>query len=91
VQQEDAGLRGHGDADLVGHLQPARALEALFLQEHLHVPLQLGPVLRGEPPVQGKAALQDRPPLGGKGLRADLFPPPALEEVEHGATSSAGR
>jgi hypothetical protein len=39
VEEQQAGLRGDGDAHLVRHLEPAASLEGLLCQEHLHVPL----------------------------------------------------
>ena len=44
VQQQQRGLGGDGQADLVGDGQAAAALERFFVQQHLHDAVQLGAI-----------------------------------------------
>jgi hypothetical protein len=52
VQQEDAGVGGDGDSDLIGHPEPAAAFETLLGHENEDVPPQFLLIGLGQPAVK---------------------------------------
>ena len=44
MEEQDAGLGRDRDADLVGHLEPTRALEVLVVDEREDQALELAPI-----------------------------------------------
>ena len=91
VKEEEAGLRGDGDPDLVGEVEPACSLEALLVEEHLDEPLELRAIGRRKNRVEMNAAGHEGNVVLGKGPRPDRFAAAMLEEVEHGNDCTRSR
>ena len=87
MQQQDAGLRGDRDADLVGDLQAAAAFEALLGKEHLDVPEELVLILGWQARRVGDVLLDDRAPRVRKRAAANPIAAPPGHPPEHGSPS----
>jgi hypothetical protein len=85
MEEQQARLSGDRDADFVGQLEPARALEMLFRQKYLRVAEQLGLIGRGETVEDCKVALEDRAPFWRNRLGAQSGTPSGFEEIENHA------
>ncbi len=80
IEDQQAGLRGDGDAHFVRDLEAAAADERFLGHEHLHVLLELGLEIGREAAEVGHSPVDDFPPGGGKRLRAQAVTPPRGEE-----------
>ena len=76
VQQQQAGLRRDGDADVVVDFEPGAADEALFGDEDLDVFLELQLQVDRQRAELRHAPLQDVAPVRRKGLAAQAAPAP---------------
>jgi hypothetical protein len=85
MKQQDAGLGGNRDADLIRDGQPTAALEALLLEKDLDVSAQLRLLFGSEESIVSHVPLQDREPRQRKRSLADaLFS--SASEAEHPMT-----
>jgi hypothetical protein len=75
MEEEKGGLRGNGDADFVGQLEPCATFEAFLVQENLDVAEQLRLVVGGQAREDGQIALDDLFPFGRKGSGAEPLAP----------------
>ncbi len=89
TEQQQAGLRGDGDSDLVGELEPSAALERLLGEEDVNQSLELFALLGGEHFHVGHVALEQLAPLLGERLLAQLVALLLVEVVEDHQTSNA--
>src|SRR5205823_2092263 len=82
MEQQQARLAGHSDADFVGDGESAGALEDFLRQEYLHVAEQLILILRRQPVEDRKIVLEDCAPRLRWWLGAESRPTAGFEEVE---------
>src|SRR5207248_8344874 len=76
IEDEQARLRGDGDARLVGDLEPRAADERFLRDEDLDVLLELAAQLARQSTRVRDAPLENLAPLRWKGLRAQPLPAP---------------
>src|SRR3954452_25504362 len=75
MEEEKGGLRGNGDADFVGQLEPCATFETFLVQENLDVPEQLRLVGGGQAREDGQIARDGLFPFGRKGRGAEPLAP----------------
>jgi hypothetical protein len=83
VEQQEAGLGGDRDLDLVGQSESATALEVLLGEEHVGVALKVPAVGLAQAGVEWDVLAEERLPLGREGLGAEPVSASSLEEPEH--------
>jgi hypothetical protein len=64
MEQKKTRLRRDGNANLIGELEAATALEVLFRQEHLHMAQELLLIFGRKPAKDPNIVRQDRVPSG---------------------------
>jgi hypothetical protein len=87
TQEEQAGLGGDGDADLVGELKAARPFPSLFREKDLDEGVQVRTFCGIEHTVVDDVAPHDLFPFGGEGRFGEFFAAMIREPVEHGDSS----
>src|SRR3954470_4879292 len=75
MEEEKEDLRGNGDADFVGQLEPCATFEAFLVQENLDVAEQLRLIGGGQARVDGQIARDDLFPFRWKGSGAEPLAP----------------
>jgi hypothetical protein len=66
MEKQDAGLRGDGDAYLVGDLESGATLEMFLGEKHLDMLAEFLPIRRRQFIEKRKVSLEDRLPFDGK-------------------------
>ena len=80
VEDQQASLRGDGDANLIRNLEAGAADERLLGHEYLDVFLELAPKVARKAAHVGHAPIEDLAPGRGERSRAQLPSPPRDEE-----------